>query len=64
MALHYSRDGYSFLADAASLSIDPGPQLFLLKNPSTLDEPAFPRCGSLSAINRSRVTQGSQSHLA
>ena len=24
MALHYSRDGYSFSADAASLSIDPG----------------------------------------
>ena len=25
MALHYSRDGYTFSADAASLSIDPGP---------------------------------------
>ena len=24
MALHYSRDGYSFSADAASLTIDPG----------------------------------------
>ena len=26
MALHYTRDGYSFLADAAHLSIEPGPQ--------------------------------------
>ena len=26
MALHYSRDGYRFLADAASLSIEPGPK--------------------------------------
>lgn len=31
MALHYSRDGYTFFADAARLNIEPGP------DPITLD---------------------------
>ncbi len=30
MALHYSRDGYTFSADAASLTIDPGPTPIML----------------------------------
>ena len=30
MSLHYRRDGYSFLADPSSLSIDPGPQAIKL----------------------------------
>ncbi len=39
MALHYSRDGYTFSADAASLSIDPGP------NPITLNRSELEQLG-------------------
>ncbi len=39
MALHYSRDGYSFSADAASLTIDPGP------NPITLGRSQLEQLG-------------------
>ena len=39
MAPHYSRDGYTFSADAASLSIDPGP------DPITLSRSALEQLG-------------------
>src|SRR5713101_6615438 len=33
MSLHYSRDGYSFRADALSLTIEPGPKPITLTRP-------------------------------
>ena len=33
MPLHYSRDGYTFRADAQSLTIEPGPKPITLSRP-------------------------------